>query len=70
MNRRKPEDVLEEVEFLRDLGLGTERICERLKMKPAAIGRALYRAERPDLGRPFNALDRRLNRPSRAKIRA
>lgn len=55
-------DVAEDVTELAANGETPERIATRLGMTPAAIARAMYRAERPDLARPFNALDKRTRR--------
>jgi hypothetical protein len=52
-------DVLDEVQFLREVGESDAAICARLDMTPAAVARALQRAGRPDLARPFEQLRER-----------
>jgi ribosomal protein L37E len=48
----------EEVEFLRSCGLGDGEILRRLNTTATALSRALYRADRPDLARPFERIAR------------
>ena len=44
---------VEDVEFLREQGAGDAEILTQLKVTAHALSRGLYRAGRPDLGRPF-----------------
>ena len=48
--------IAEDVEWLLSAGVGHTEIAARLKLKPGSVARALYRAGRPDLARPFNSL--------------
>ena len=50
--------LTEDVLWLLDAGAWAETICTHLNKRPQAIARALYRAERPDLGRTFDRLAR------------
>lgn len=60
---RTPKAVLvEEVEFLRDAGSSAEQVIVRLGMNASAISRSLQRAGRPDLARPYAAIERRIRR--------
>lgn len=60
--RRPHADTVEDVLDLRAAGESTDQIVKRLERRPESIGRALHRAGRTDLARPFWALARRLRR--------
>lgn len=54
-------DVVADVTELLCAGVSAENVCARMGRTPAGLSRRLYRAERPDLGRPFAALAERVN---------
>jgi hypothetical protein len=51
--------TVEEVEFLRSCGTSHAEIVTRLDTTPGALAKALDRAGRPDLARPFWTIRRR-----------
>lgn len=56
--------TIEEVEFLTEAGESLTAIAQRLDLKPSALSRRLYRAERPDLAAPFGNLRTRSGKGS------
>lgn len=57
LNRRA--DVVQDAEELLAAGEIAEAAARRMGMTAGAIARSLYRADRPDLARPFQAAARR-----------
>lgn len=57
-----PDVYVEEVVFLRSCGSSDRAILTALGVSAAALSRALYRADRADLARPFNRIQRQERR--------
>lgn len=55
MAEKRCDEYVEEVEAMS--GVDPARICYALGLKPGSVAKAMYRAGRPDLAAPFNALD-------------
>jgi transposase-like protein len=54
-----PIDYADEVAWLLTSGESTQRIAQRLGLKPGSLARSLYRHGHPDLARPFGAWEKR-----------
>lgn len=57
--RARLAEIIEDVAWMLDAGETEHAIATRLNTTVGALGRRLYRAGRPNLGRPFLAADKR-----------
>lgn len=58
----EPNDISDDVRHMLAAGESLEEIAKRLGMKVGSVGRNLYRHGHPEMGRKFNALDKRLRK--------